>query len=275
MQTTIKTSYLQNIRRLSSNGIHLGLTNQNVFGLPQQNNGHVKTQFETLSEHSSKFSCIEWKTDFQRLIDEGVLHQIDNAAIANVFVRLECNNNTFKENGVLHTEHWQQFIKLLKQKKLSGKKHIVLCCDRHTTYSQSVLDTLLQLKEHLYPIPLILEFEHRSWYNANLLKVLRRIKQTVVQRDQPLLSGFHFVIPNYSSKMCYVRLLGRNLENWFSNEVSQRFMYDYKRPELLSIANTIRHLKNECDEVFVIADNKPAATALSNIFELSHLMSIE
>src|SRR5436305_8351852 len=110
MQIIIKPSYLQNIRRLSGDGFFLGLTNQNVFGIATKNNGHAKTQFDILSAYSDKFSCIEWKTDFQRLIDESVMHQIDMARFHHVFVRLECNNNTFKENGVLHTDHWGQFI---------------------------------------------------------------------------------------------------------------------------------------------------------------------
>src|SRR5437763_6667972 len=99
MQIIIKPSYLQNIRRLSGDGIFVGLTNQNVFGIGTENKEHAKTQFDILSAYSDKFSCIEWKTDFQRLIDEPVLHQIGIVGIPYFFVRLECNNNIFKENG--------------------------------------------------------------------------------------------------------------------------------------------------------------------------------
>ncbi|MDP4220736.1 MAG: DUF72 domain-containing protein [Bacteroidota bacterium] len=265
---------LRSIRHLSSDRIFLGLTSHNVFGLKSAA-AHPPSHVEMLKAYGNDFTTIELKSDFQRLIDESVLHQIELAGIPSIFIRMECNSSIFKEQGVLQSDHWKQFISLLKHQTYVRKYHLILCWDRYTVFSPSLLESLLRLKDALYPLLVLVECEHRSWVNPKVLKIFRSTKQSVVQRDVPQLSGFHFTIPNYSSKLCYFRLLGRNRETWFSNESSQRYLYGYSRIELESIAHTIRRLKYDCDEIHVIGATDPPTAARSNILELARLLSAD
>jgi hypothetical protein len=257
------------IKTLSSQKIHFGTTSSALHGLTDVKKD--KLFFGGLTSYSQTFSTLEWRTDLQILIDEPILAQLSHTSLDAASIWIPCQAHAFTKDGRLNSTHWSQFISNIHGLSSSTRFNIVLSLDRTVTYSSEMLDAIVALREQLYPIDLIVEFEHRSWKNPTALKVYRGAKLCIAQRDLPTLTGFSFVLPNYNARRCYVRLLGRNKVNWFSPEFSQRHLYDYNRPELEQLAIEIRHLKEQYDEVHVIAVNHPATTAISNLYELAHL----
>jgi hypothetical protein len=252
---------------LADTGIFFGLNNQSMPALSSNAEADIN---KLINNYCRLFPIIEWNTNPQRLIDESVLIALFASSLNSIFIRIECNANIFRENGIIFSDHWRQFISLLSDFS-TVKKNIILSFDRNTTYSEELLESFLILREELTPINLLFECENHSWKNPSALKVIRGGKVRIVQRDMPDLAGFNFQIANPDKKECYLRLLGRNKVNWFSNEKKIRYQYDYAKAELNQIISKINSLRLSFENVYVIAANTPPQSALANINQLIQL----
>ncbi len=228
---------------------------------------------DALDAYSKVFPVIEWKTDFQNIIDEALLTGIITSRLQMLSIRFECSEHLFRKTIEEANAVWQNFVSLLFEYRSKIEMQIILCFDRYTNYSNDFLDRLLQFRESIHHFDVSFEFEHRSWKNPTSLKIFRATKMCIVQRDTPSLSGFHFVLPNYSNKENYIRLLGRNQNDWFSKEAALRYSYDYTKDELKSIWNEIEGSFPNYQRTCIIAAHTPPESALSNILELAHILS--
>jgi uncharacterized protein YecE (DUF72 family) len=269
-QLAVQKRVVDIIHSLSKGGLQFATTNQNVSALAEQQNISFA---EALNTYSTTFSSLEWKTDLKTLIAEATLFQLSTSHLT-VIVRIEVNTNAFKENIGFHSELWKQFISQINELPSRKRFQIIVCLERTTLYSRQLLESITELKEQIFPIPLALECEHRSWKNPESIKIFRGNKTNIIQRDMPHLSGFQLSIPNYDSRKAYLRLLGRNQINWFSTEPSLRYGYDYQRAELSELATQIQSLKEDAEEVYIIGAHRPASVALSNILEIAHIISV-
>lgn len=264
--------YLRNsVRLLSKKGLYLGLTNQALHGLMEAAPGVSFT--EALNAYAKLFSVLEWKTDFQNTIDEALLTGIIASRLQMLSIRFECSEHLFTKSVLEPNAVWQNFVSLLFEYRSKIEIKIIMCLDRYTNYSNDFLDRLMKFRESIHVFNVSFEFEHRSWKNPNSLKIFRASRIGIIQRDTPSLSGFHFVLPNYNNKDQYLRLLGRNQNEWFSKESSLRYAYDYTKDELKSIVKEIEGSIPNYQQTCIIAAHTPPENALSNILELAHILS--
>jgi len=271
MQSNNQLFYTPKATFLTDKSILFGLTNYSLSAL--SSNGEFNFE-KILDSYSQSFSTMEWNTDPQHLIEESVLHHLLNSDITSIFIRMECNANIFRENGVIFSDHWTQFITSLSEYS-SVKKNMILSFDRNTHYSKELLESFLTLREEIIPIELFFECDHHSWKNPSALKIIRGGKIKVVQRDIPDLAGFNFHIANPDKKECYLRLLGRNKVNWFSTEKKIRYQYDYTKAELEQIISKINSLRMSYEKIYVIGCNSPSHSAISNVRQLSKLYQLD
>jgi hypothetical protein len=258
------TMLLSLVQSLRKKGIHLGATNQLFAKLSSDSN--------TLPFDS--FPVVEWKTCLQDLLSEAVLIKLSESKVKQIFIRLGCNMQDANANGRFNTQHWWTFIRQLQDNVSDKQKYaVVLSLDRATHYSQEFLDRIIELREGLYPVGLSIEHEHRSWNTLSALRAIRHSRINIVLHDAPSLAGFDYKLPNCDSRYACLRILGRNRMSWFSKDDSQKYSYDYNREELTAIAHSIAKLKEEHDNVYVIVAHHPFNTALSNLFELAHIIS--
>ncbi|NIM00786.1 MAG: DUF72 domain-containing protein [Acidobacteria bacterium] len=122
--------------------------------------------------------------------------------------------------------------------------------------------------------PLVLEVRHRSWRADEVVEFLRGIGIGWCVVDQPRASGASIAaLERLTSPVGYVRLHGRNAEQWFREEAGRddRYDYLYTLSELAPLARIAADLATEAAEVFVIQNNHFRGQALANTLQLKHL----
>jgi len=91
--------------------------------------------------------------------------------------------------------------------------------------------------------------------------------------DQPLLGRSLGPTDHVTSGVGYIRLHGRNYEEWFDSENrDDRYNYLYKPAELEKWKQKIEAVTQKAESTFVIANNHFQAKAAVNALELRHLL---
>ncbi len=116
---------------------------------------------------------------------------------------------------------------------------------------------LADLASLLPDLPLVVEFRHRSWDHEEALRFLHDLRIGFCNIDQPPLAGTLRPTGHVTSRVAYVRLHGRNAENWFRSgaEAASRYDYLYAMDELKPWVERARRLEDRAEEVFIIANN--------------------
>jgi uncharacterized protein YecE (DUF72 family) len=127
------------------------------------------------------------------------------------------------------------------------------------------------LAEALRDLPLAAEFRRQEWGRADALERLRRLGVGFCNIDQPSLPGNLPPSAHATGRLGYVRLHGRNAENWFREGVGRDARYDYLYPpeEIAAWAERVRAVAEAgAEEIFVIANNHYRGQAACNAVEL-------
>jgi len=128
--------------------------------------------------------------------------------------------------------------------------------------------------------PLVLELRHRSWLESAILDWLRERRIGFCNVDQPTISGGIEPSAEVTGPVGYVRLHGRNYENWFRDadakdrgSAGARYDYLYSAQELMPWAARIQSLMARTRLSLVIANNHPRGQAAANALELKKLIT--
>jgi uncharacterized protein YecE (DUF72 family) len=118
--------------------------------------------------------------------------------------------------------------------------------------------------------PLAVELRHASWSRPAVYQSLERRAVALCNIDQPVF--LDSVEPSVvtTSPLGYVRLHGRNYENWFKENVGvlERYDYLYSKEELKEWIDRIRRISGTTRETYVIANNHARGKAIVNALEI-------
>jgi uncharacterized protein YecE (DUF72 family) len=114
--------------------------------------------------------------------------------------------------------------------------------------------------------PLVLEVRHESWNVPELYRELAERGIGFVNIDQPLFKRSIKPSARATSPVGYIRLHGRNYEDWFREGagVEARYDYLYSAEELDPWAERAREIDGLADETFVVTNNHFAGKAIAN-----------
>jgi len=136
--------------------------------------------------------------------------------------------------------------------------------------SPSTRPYLASLLERFRDYPLAVELRHASWARPAVYESLARRAVALCNIDQPLF--FNSLEPSgvTTSSLGYVRLHGRNYENWFKESagVVERYDYLYSLEELREWIDNIRQISMSSRETYVIANNHARGKAIVNALEI-------
>ena len=134
---------------------------------------------------------------------------------------------------------------------------------------------LNQLCERFKAYPLVVELRHESWNNPRILQTLEDLGVGLCDIDQPLFADSIKPSAEVTSSIGYIRLHGRNYQNWFREEadVVERYDYLYSRDELDPWVERIKEVARKAKQTFVITNNHARGQSLVNAFEV--LASLE
>ena len=129
---------------------------------------------------------------------------------------------------------------------------------------------LNELAARFKQYPLVVELRHESWNNSRVLQTLEDLGVGLCDIDQPVFHDSIKPSAEVTSDIGYVRLHGRNYQNWFREEanVLERYDYLYSPEELDPWLNRIKQVAAKAKQTFVITNNHARGQSLVNAFEI-------
>jgi uncharacterized protein YecE (DUF72 family) len=146
------------------------------------------------------------------------------------------------------------------------------------TRTEANTDYLLRLFGLFAGYPLALEVRHASWDTAGFYDLLRENGAAFCNIDQPLFRNS--IGPSAVSTnpdFAYVRLHGRNAENWFREGAGRddRYDYLYMKDELDGWVERIKSLGTKSSKVYVVTNNHYRGQAMANALQIKNMITGE
>ena len=129
---------------------------------------------------------------------------------------------------------------------------------------------LTKLLDRFKDYPLVVEIRHASWNNPRVLESFEERAVGVSNIDQPLFSKSIKPAAISTSPVGYVRLHGRNYQNWFREKAprDERYNYLYTLSELDPWIDRIKEIAAHTRETYVITNNHFRGQAVVNAVEI-------
>jgi uncharacterized protein YecE (DUF72 family) len=133
---------------------------------------------------------------------------------------------------------------------------------------------LTQLCERFKDYPSVVELRHESWNDPRIIQTLEDLGVGLCDIDQPLFANSIKPSAEVTSPIGYIRLHGRNYQNWFREEanVVERYDYLYSRDELEPWVERIKQVADKAKQTYVITNNHARGQSLVNAFEVLALL---
>jgi uncharacterized protein YecE (DUF72 family) len=136
---------------------------------------------------------------------------------------------------------------------------------------------LKSLLKRFEDYPLVVEVRHASWNDNHFYAMLHERGVGFCNIDQPVIGHSMKPTERSTARVAYVRLHGRRYDSWFSDDPamppSERYNYLYTVQELEPWAKRIRHLADQGDTTFVVANNHFQGKGIVNALQLIRMLS--
>lgn len=141
---------------------------------------------------------------------------------------------------------------------------------KNTSLNREYLEMLLR---QFIEYPRVVEVRHSTWNNAETIAYFEERNVSFCNIDQPLLGRSLEPTSHVTSSIGYVRLHGRNYDQWFEAEKSaDRYNYLYKASELEGWKGRIESVAAKAKTTFVVANNHFEAKAGVNALQLKNML---
>jgi uncharacterized protein YecE (DUF72 family) len=229
--------------------------------------------FDPLEYLASYFDTIEINSSFYRPPTEKMTRS---------WVQRVAHNQAFKftakiyrvfthERGTASEEDEQIFKQgiepLVEAEKLGALLLQFPWSFKNTPETQDYLaDVVEKFKEY----PLVIEVRHASWNTETVYQFLMERGVGFCNIDQPVFQRSLKPSSRVTANVGYVRLHGRNYENWFNDQadVAARYDYLYSPEELKPWLEHLRAISANASEVYVITNNHFQGKGAANALEL-------
>jgi uncharacterized protein YecE (DUF72 family) len=142
---------------------------------------------------------------------------------------------------------------------------------KNTSLNREYLDRLLR---QFIEYPRVVEVRDSSWNNAETLASFAHQRVAFCNIDQPVLGRSLAPTEHVTAPIAYVRLHGRNYDQWFdSDNRNDRYNYLYKEKELEGWKERIQNVAEKAQTTYVIANNHFESKAGVNALELKSMVT--
>lgn len=176
---------------------------------------------------------------------------------------------------------FQMFESALRPADSAGKLGVlVFQFPPYFTHRDSNKEYILYCKERFPQYKLAVEFRHPSWLTKNAredtFKFLAANSLSYISADEPQFEDEKTIPPiaRSTTEIAYLRLHGRNTDNWFRRGIptAERYAYQYSDDELREWLPKIKELIFETRETHVMFNNCYADYAVSNARRMKELL---
>jgi uncharacterized protein YecE (DUF72 family) len=142
---------------------------------------------------------------------------------------------------------------------------------KNTSLNREYLDRLLR---QFIEYPRVVEVRHSSWNDAETLAAFAQKNVGFCNIDQPLLGRSLAPTEHVTGAIGYIRLHGRNYEQWFdSDNRNDRYNYLYSATELTGWKARIESIAERAQTTYVITNNHFESKAGVNALQLKAMIS--
>ena len=141
---------------------------------------------------------------------------------------------------------------------------------KNTSLNREYLERLLR---QFIEYPRAVEVRDSSWNNPDTLAAFARMNVAFCNIDQPVLGNSLAPTDHVTAPLAYVRLHGRNYDQWFdSDNRNDRYNYLYKECELEDWKERIEQVAQRAQTTYVITNNHFESKAGVNAIELKSML---
>jgi len=142
---------------------------------------------------------------------------------------------------------------------------------KNTSLNREYLDRLLR---QFIEYPRVVEVRDSSWNNPDTLAGFAQKDVAFCNIDQPVLGSSLAPTEHVTAPLAYVRLHGRNYDQWFdSDNRNDRYNYLYKENELQDWQGRIIAVAEKAQTTYVITNNHFESKAGVNALELKAMVT--
>jgi uncharacterized protein YecE (DUF72 family) len=231
------------------------------------------SKFDPLAYLARFFNTIEINSSFYRP---------PTASTTNLWIERVSHNPNFiftaklnrlftHERGKATDEDEKEFREGMEPMTAAGKLGALLLqfpwsfknTDEDRTY-------LFKLLQRFRDFPLVLEIRHSSWNTAAIYESLAEAGVGICNIDQPLFSKSIKPAALSTSPIGYIRLHGRNYQDWFRDKAPRddRYNYLYTVDQLEPWIDRIKEIAQKTKETYVITNNHFRGQAVVNALEM-------
>jgi len=136
---------------------------------------------------------------------------------------------------------------------------------------------LARLLEQFSDYPLVLEVRHSSWNTPEVYEWLAERDVGICNIDQPVFAKSIRPAALTTSPIGYVRLHGRNYQNWFRDKAPphERYNYLYSLDELDPWLVRIKEVSRQTRETYVVTNNHFRGQGVVNAIEIKAALAEE
>ncbi len=139
--------------------------------------------------------------------------------------------------------------------------------------SQNNRGYLFRLREAVGDVPLFVEFRHDSWNKPPVSEFLKANNIGYVNVDEPQLAGLLPPQDIVTTSASYVRFHGRNEEQWWKGQGSERYDYLYSEDELRQWITNIRSILRRSAKTYIFFNNHPRGQAVTNAKQMEAIIA--
>src|SRR5580693_912189 len=142
---------------------------------------------------------------------------------------------------------------------------------KNTSLNREYVERLIR---QFIEYPRVIEVRHDSWGNPETIRYFNDKNVAFCNIDQPLIGRSLEPTEHVTSPVGYVRLHGRNYDQWFEAEKgADRYNYLYSEAELSGWKEKIERIAQKAEVTYVIANNHFEAKAGVNGLQMKHMLS--
>ncbi len=141
---------------------------------------------------------------------------------------------------------------------------------KNTDENRDYLDLLIR---DFSDYPLVIEVRHSSWNDPGTLQYFTEKGVGFCNIDQPVMGRSLAPTEHVTSQIGYVRLHGRNYDQWFEAEKPHdRYNYLYTEEQLKPWKTKVENIAQKAEVTFVVANNHFQGKAAVNALQLKSMI---
>jgi uncharacterized protein YecE (DUF72 family) len=142
---------------------------------------------------------------------------------------------------------------------------------KNTSLNREYMESLVR---QFIEYPRVVEVRHSSWDNPETIRSFIQKNVAFCNIDQPQIGRSLEPTEHVTSPVGYVRLHGRNYDQWFEAEKrDDRYNYLYTESELAGWKDKIERIAKKAEVTYVVTNNHFEAKAGVNALQLKHMLT--